>query len=279
MNPKTCAALAALMLAAAAATGAGPPTGAEIIDQMIDKAGGMSAFRALGVVGVAISLQETMLDGSTRDKELRGYVDATDLGNLRVELNGDVVLACQNGIGWATRAGELDRRPLAPRMAVGTIREKLFPLLLPFSLEMDGVTPREVTEEVFGGEPAWRVRLELSDFFFGSPFMNKVPWDLIVRRGDLKLLALEYEPPLQFRAVQNEGVRYRVLTDAEIGGVLLPKQLLLVGITLGDRAENGHVQVVKSAAEVRGPYEPALFLDPERLEALEDDLPSFDRGE
>jgi hypothetical protein len=142
----------------------------------------------------------------------------------------------------------------------------MFPLLLPFSLTMNGVHVSEVVAATFEDQPVWQLNVVFDRFFFVSASMN-TDWRMTVRRSDHALLAAEFLPPVEFRKVTTEGVRYRYLQHATIGGVRLPTQVLLDGIDF-DRVENGHVRVTKVKPSPRGPFDPELFVDPRRLEAL-----------
>jgi hypothetical protein len=245
----------------------------EIVQGMIKAAGGAASFNELGVLQIGLREEETKQDGETSTSQSTAFLDTTNLGNLRMELSKNLLLACHNGTGWAMHRGKMDKRPLAPRMATGTIHQKLFPLLLPFSLDMTGVRLGDVTEEDFEGDPAWRIEVSFDDDFFASPVMVTT-WDLLVRRTDHQLLIAEFLPKPEFRNQQLEGVRYRPLTHTDVEGVRLFEQLLVEGLDL-NRIENGHVRVVKMKPSVRGPYEPTLFLNPEDLEDLER-IPGFE---
>jgi len=249
-------------------------TAADIVDRTVRAAGGMEAFQALGVLEIDVAEEETRTDGTANAKTYVAYVDTTNLTNLRLELGTNVVLACHSGVGWATVAGEIDSRPLAPRMATGTLRQRLFPLLLPFSLKMDGLTLGKATEYTFEGEPVWRIKVTFDANFFAAPIMVTT-WEFMIRRSDHALLAAEFLPPPKFRKAQKEGVRYRPLTQDKVGGVTLSKQLLVTGIDLNG-IENAHVRIVKMEPRSRGPYEPALFLDPAMLEQLDESVPGFE---
>jgi len=265
-------ALPAAVLIAAGVGAETPATG--LIQKLIQAAGGIKSFQGIGVLQVNADEQETRTDGTTTATSFVAYVDTTNLSNLRMELAKDVVLACQNGNGWATIGGAIDSRPLAPRMAAGTLRQRLFPLLLPFSLQMEGVKPGEVIEDDFEGEPVWRLRLDFAQGFFAAPLMEAT-WDLIVRRTDHEILAVQFHPPTTYREVQKEGVRYRALSHTELAGAKLPMQLLVSGMEPSG-FENAHVRIVKLEWSSRGPYEPALFLHPKRLKDLEEDVPGFE---
>lgn len=251
-----------LMIVCGLLTGAGAesPSVDSIVERTLEAAGGEAAFQRLGVLEMAVREEETMSEGKRESGSFTAYAYPPQLDTLRMEPSPRVVVACNQGEGWATMGGELDTRRQTPRMAVGTIHQKLFPLLLPFSLAMKGVHVTDVVAATFDGEDVWQLNVKFEPMFFIGPVMN-TDWLLTVRKEDHALLAAEFVPPVEYRKVQNEGVRYRYLKHADIDGVRLPTQVLLDGINF-DGIENGHVRVTKVAVSVRGEYDSDLFVAP-----------------
>ena len=259
--------LAALLVPAALP--AAPPEAAVLLEGMLQAAGGLQAFRDFGVIEIALAEEETAADGTQHTKQSTAFVDARTLSNMRLDLPGEVVVARNGANGWSTRAGVPDDRPQGSRMAVGTLNQRLFPLLLPFTATMDGVQLGAVNETSFEGQPAWRVAVTFPQGFFIAPSMATT-WHLHIRKDTGALLAAEFLPPPAVRDVRSEGIRYRVLKQATIGsGAQVPVQVLLDGIDLNG-SPTGHVRVTKMQVTVRGPFDPSLFLHPRELEALED---------
>ncbi len=93
-------------------------------------------------------------------------------------------------------------------MAAGNIRQTIFPLMLPFSLRMDGVFLGMVTEGSFDGTPAWVIEVNFKPDFFTAPSMLTT-WKVFVSRADNLVLGAEFLPPAEFHAVTDEGIRYR----------------------------------------------------------------------
>lgn len=247
---------------------AAPPSADELLDGMLKAAGGIQAFRELGVLEIALNEEETAADGTQRSRLSTAYLDAKTLTDLRLDLPGEIVVARNGATAWATRAGAIDDRPQTAKMALATINQRLFPLLLPFSLTMEGVRLGQVRETSFEGEPAWVVAVTFADDFFVTPSMATT-WYVHVRKGDGSLLTAEFFPPPGVREVRPEGIRYRVLKRTTIGaGAQLPVQVLLDGIDVNG-APTGHVRVTKMQIRVRGAFDPTLFLHPIQLEAIE----------
>jgi len=257
-----------LTLAVPAVGGAATPTPDEIVDRMIAAVGG-DAFADLGVVELEISEEETQNDGTQLNRFYPAYVDAGTLKNFRLELPGNVVLGRFGDAAWATRDGVPDERPQTPRMVTGTLNQRLFPLLLPFSLKMEGVRVSKVEETTWEGRDAWLLFLPIPKDFFSSPVLNTT-WEIIVAKDDASILAIEFVPSPEYRKVQMEGIRYRILKYDDLQGAKVGSWFLLNGISV-NRQESGHVRVTKVKWSVRGPWEPALFMNPKELEAFDED--------
>jgi hypothetical protein len=190
---------------------------------------------------------------------------------MRLEIPGNIVIARAGESLWATRDGALDDRPQAPKMVRATLNQRLFPLLLPFSLATEGIRLSNPQQTNFEGEAAWRVAVDFPTDFFIAPSMSTT-WYLYVRQSDYKALGVEFFPPHEVRTVRSEGIRYRPLQTTTLGsGVEIPVQVLLDGIDVSGQP-TGHVRITKLGVTVRGPYEPTLFIDPIRLQQIEEGM-------
>lgn len=248
------------------AVAADVPDPNEIVDRMVAAAGG-EAFKGIGVLKLEVSQEETRNDGSQTNATYTAYLDTKNLENQRLEYPGDIVIAHHAAGGWSTQAGAMDERPQTSMRAERTLNQTLFPLFLPHSLKMEGVRASEVRESTLDGRKVWVVALPFPKGFFSSPVLTTT-WVMVVAQNDYSLLSLEFIPPPQYRDVSPTGIRYRVLKQQEIGGAMVPEQLLAVGISaLGQ--ESGHVRVTKIKASVHGAWDATLFLSPEQLDALE----------
>ena len=260
--------LIAVMLTIPLPAFAAAPDADALLEGMLQAAGGREAFRELGVLEITLVEEETAADGSQRNRQSTAYLDAKTLTDMRLDLPGEIVVARNGSSIWATRSGAIDDRPQTTKMALATLNQRLFPLLLPFTLAMDGVRLGEVAETSFEGEPAWRMAVTFSDNFFVTPSMATT-WYVHVAKSDGRLLAAEFFPPPGVRQVRSEGIRYRVLKRTTIGAnAQLPVQVLLDGIDVNG-APTGHVRVTKMQVRLRGPFDPTLFLNPLQLEAIE----------
>ncbi len=268
--------LAATMVAAVPTAHATGPEGsgrtAKAVDLAMKAAGGANALAGLGILKAHIHNEETTAKGEQHVTDMTAWVNGADLEQLRLQYTPRILLV-DNGIkAWAMIDGQLDTRRQTPLMARTTLHDRLFPLLLPFSLGIEGVRVTSVTGATWEGEPVWKLTVEFPPNYFTTPIFN-TPWELLVRRSDGRLLVAQLFAPEEYLKVGAEGVRYRFLRWEKVGPARLASDLLVVGIDQNG-AESGHVRTVKVRWESLGmPSEP-LFMHPEDLEAMEEgDLP------
>jgi hypothetical protein len=243
------------------------PDPKDILERMIAAAEG-EAFAKLGILELEVSEQETRNDGTQSVSSYTVLIDTANLNNMRMELPGEVVVAKNQGGGWSTIANVLDDRPQTPVLAKRSINQAVFPLLLPHSLQMDGVWLKEVREATVEGRDVWVVSLPFSKSFFVNPVMETT-WILVVAKDDYSIVSLEFAPSAQFRDVSPVGVRYRILKQKELEGAKVVEQILAIGINW-QYQESGANRVTRISPKVR-PWDATLFLSPAQLEALEEE--------
>lgn len=245
-----------------------PPSAKTLVDRAKMAAGGQSTFAKLGVLKVEVHEEETTAKGEKHTSSFTGYVNAAEPEQMRLELPGDVVLATPGGgKGWATIRGNEDDRPLTPYKSVTTMRSKLFPLLVPFSLDLDGVSLDGAHAATWEGKEVWRIGVSFPKNFFGSPIMD-VPWELLQERDTNKLLAWEFLPPAEYESYTTEGMRYRVLTWKTVDGVTFPAKVLAEGITTKGQIDN-HYRTVEITVNPLGDVGADLFIPPSVKEKLD----------
>lgn len=252
--------LAAALVAVPGLGSAQTPTALTVVERAITAVESESTLAGHDMLRLAIHEDETASDGSNTAKDLTAVIHGGGLENIRFELGRNISLVLNNNTGWAMIQGEVDTRPQTPRMAAGNIRQTIFPLMLPHSLRMNGVILGMVTEGSFDGTPAWVLEINFKPDFFTAPSMLTT-WKIFVSRKDNLVLGAEFLPPDEFRAVTDEGIRYRILKRQDVDGLNLPAQVLLDGIDLTG-VENGHVRVTKITAQTVGPLDLGLFINP-----------------
>lgn len=264
---RICPLLFALVLAIPPAAFGESPDPKEIVDRMIAAAGG-DAFANLGVLELEVHEEQTRNDGTRTTMDYTLMVDTGNLANLRVEYPSGTVVGANATGGWGVENGVQDDRPQTPTMARKTLNQTAFPLLMPYSLKMQGVWVKEVRESTLDGRDVWVLAIPFSKEFFLSPVLTTT-WIMVVAQDDYSILAFEFVPPVEFRKVSPVGIRYRILKLQELEGAKIAEQVLSVGISVQGQ-ESGLVRVTKSKASVRH-WEPSLFLSPAQLEALEEE--------
>jgi hypothetical protein len=257
-------ALAVAMMTPLAA--AQTPPVREIYERSVAALGG-DGYPSLGILRLEVSSEETRNDGTASKDAYTIYVDTSEPTNLRLELEGDIVVGRNGDSGWATVGGEIDERPQTSYMAKTTLNQRLFPLLPPYSLKMDGVWMKEAGEVSWEGRQAWAVLMPFAKGFFKSPVLT-TDWRLVVSKEDYTILGMDFVPPVEYRDVQPMGMRYRYLKWDEIDGVKIPSQVLAVGIN-SQGIESGAHRITKVAISKFGQWQPRLFMSPQQLEALE----------
>lgn len=238
-----------------------------VVERAISATETKSTLAQHDMLRLAIHDDETASDGTNKTRDLTAIVHGGHLENVRFELGGNISLVLNNNTGWAMIQGQVDTRPQTPRMAAGNIRQTIFPLMLPYSLRMDGVILGLVTEGSFDGTPAWVIEVSFRPDFFTAPSMLTT-WKVFISRADNLVLGAEFLPPAEFHAVTDEGIRYRILKRQDVDGLNLPAQVLLDGIDLNG-VENGHVKVTKISAQTVGPLDLALFINPDDAARLD----------
>jgi len=243
------------------------PDPKEVVDRVIAAAGG-EAFSKLGILQLQVDQEETRNDGSSFTTRYTLFVDSSNLSNGRIEYPGNLVIGSTARGGWSTTGGVFDDRPQTPSMARKRLNQTVFPLLLPFSLKMNGVWARDVREMTWEDREVWVLTLPFSKGFFVNPILETY-WFVVVAKDDYSILAAEFIPPVQYRKASPEGVRYRILTTEDLSGARVPTQVLAIGIDVTN-VESGHHRLTKIKPSVNA-WDPSLFLSPAQLEALEED--------
>jgi len=253
-------------LASPAVTAGELPEPVEIVNKAIAAVGG-EGLAKLEVLRLEVSEEKTQHDGTASSNDYTAYVDMSDLKSMRLEMAGGIVLGRTGDDAWATEMGVYDERPQTPYMAKGTLNQTLFPILLPYSLKMEGVWVKEIGEIEWDGRPAWTLLLPFVKGFFVSPVLTTT-WRVVVAKDDYSILGVDFLPPVELRDVQFMGIRYRILKYDDIEGARIPSQVLAIGINL-EGYESGANRITRIEPTAYGRWEAALFVNPLRLEALE----------
>jgi len=265
---KLSAALAAFIIALIAQPCIFAATPAGVISQTCDAAGGMDAFRALGVLQLEISQVQTYADGSSDQNAYVAYVD-TNLVNSRIELPGNIINVRNGGTGWAMINGKPDIRQQTPRIAPGFDRERMLPLLFPFSLNLDGIILGDTVEEItYAKKNALTFSFSVPEMYFASPLMG-LHWDVVVNAEDHQFIAARFLPVEGFSEANNEGLQIEITETVNIKGVSIPSRVLMKGINHNGQPTGMEREVTIKTTVLLEPN-PVLFISPDKLEALEE---------
>jgi len=238
----------------------------EVIDSAIQAAGGMQKFNALGTLKLEITETWTPPDGKEKSRKTTAYVD-TSLQNSRLELPKEIVIVRNGKKGWATFAGKPDTRPNTPRVAPGTCRQTLLPILLPFSLKMDGVKFTPPLPGTFQGLKSHRTIMKTEEFFFQAPEIPRA-WEIFLPEDTSKAVTARYRPAEEFLQAFPEGKQYQVIDRVSVGGVLLPSKIEVLGVDTSGTTTRIFEKISVKYTVLKAP-DPALFLSPELRAKIE----------
>ena len=264
-NLRTLVTLAAGLLVAAsllAQDAAAPPTPADAVKRACDAAGGLDAFKAVGVVQLNIKHEEVTQEGQTTT-EAKGIVFlAPGPTPGRTEDPKLKVIAGDDGSGgWAVVGGQPDARPSTLYMVKRLITADLFPLLLPFSLTWEGVTVAEVVPAEAGGRSVWRLRVELTRTFFFTPQIS-TSWTVDLDRRSFALVRAETPATDLGKGVKADGMRFSWADPVRVGNLSLHGFQRLTGLDEFGR-EKSHSRIDRINYKVLQPQAAEqLFANP-----------------
>jgi hypothetical protein len=190
----------------------------------------MAAFNALGLVEVRIKREEVTQDGQTTAQSKGFVLLAPGPTPVRTEDPQNKVIAGDDGTGgWAVVAGKPDPRPSTLYMVRRLITADLFPLLLPFSLTWEGATVTDVLPAEVGGQPVWRMTVELARTFFFTPQIS-TSWTVDVDRRTFALVRAESPATDLGKGVTADGMRFLWSEPVKVGNVTLPGVQRVIGL-------------------------------------------------
>ncbi len=215
------------------------PPAKTIIQQACEAAGGDAVFNALGAVQVDISSQEVTADGHTSSTARRIIFQAPGPIPGRLEMAGGSVVAGDDGSGgWALIGRKPDTRTATVYMVQRSIQTALFPILLPFSLNWNGVNVSEVAAATVDGKAAWELTLSFPLSFFDNPQIGTT-WKVDVDQHTFAVLRAESPFVDLGKGITSDGMRFSWAKRAQVRGVTLPAEQTIIGIDLYGH-ENAH---------------------------------------
>lgn len=206
------------------------PNPLDLVRRACDAAGGMQAFRDLGILQVTIRSQEIMQDGKQQSR--RAILSMVPPGPVpgRMELPEEKILAGDDGNdGWAITGRGPDPRPSTQYMVRRLIRTDLFPVLLPFSLTWNGVGVQEVRPALVGNTPVWRLDVRLSTTFFHTAQVS-TKWIVDLDRSTLAVLRAESAATDLGKGITSDGMNFSWKEPIKLGQVWLRGEQTVVGV-------------------------------------------------
>jgi hypothetical protein len=264
-NLKTLVTLAAGLLAAGsllAQNSVVPPTPADAVKRACDTAGGLDAFKALGVVQLNIKREEVTQDGQTATQTIGFLFLAPGPTPGRAEDPQKKVIEGDDGTGgWAVVGGQPDAHPSTLYVVKRHLTTELFPLLLPFSLSWEGVTIAEVVPAEAGGRSVWRLRVELTRTFFFTPQIS-TSWTVDLDRRSFALVRAETPATDLGKGVKADGMRFSWADPVRVGNLSLHGFQRLTGLDEFGR-EKSHSRIDRINYKVLQPQAAEqLFANP-----------------
>ncbi len=207
-----------------------PPAADVAVRRACAAAGGLETFTKLGIVAVACKSEEVTQDGHVTSTLKNFYFLSPGPTPGRLELPGSRVTAADDGAGgWALIAGRPDSRPATAQMVRRSLRNALFPLLLPFSLTWEGVSVTGVTAGTAGGRPVWKLTVEVPHTFFDTPQIS-TSWTVALDRTTFAVVQAESPFTDLGKGVTADGMLFRWNDPVKIGGVTFYTEQRVTGL-------------------------------------------------
>lgn len=224
------AALAGAVPAAAQGT-ADVPSPDLLVKRAWSEAGGLESFRRLGVVYADFSSEEVTPGGKPTPTISRAWFVAPGPNPGRIEIENPRVISGDDGRkGWAVVNGKPDVRQSTEIMVKRLLVTKLFTLLLPFSLDWDGVILRGVEPAVVKGQPVWRLTIDVARGFFHSPQIATT-WRIDFHRDTYVVVQAESPATDMGKGIVADGMRVSWPARQSLNGVTLPGEQLTIGLS------------------------------------------------
>ena len=210
--------------------GTKPPAADVAVSRACAAAGGLAAFKNLGILGIASTSEEVTQDGHVTTTMKNFYFVAPGPVPGRMEIPNARVVAADDGTGgWAIVAGKVDGRPATTQMVKRSLTSALFPLLLPFTLTWEGVAVTEVAAATVGNHPVWRLSVELPRTFFDTPQIS-TSWSVFLDRTTFAVVQAESPFTDLGKGVTADGMLFRWNNPVKVGGVTFYTEQRVTGL-------------------------------------------------
>ncbi len=207
-----------------------PPTPMVAIKRACDAAGGLEAFNKLGVLELQIKREEVTQEGQvTNTSKIFSFLAPGPTPGRTEDPQFKVIAGDDGSGGWALVGGQPDARPSTIYMVKRLITSELFPVLLPFSLNWEGVTVSDVIASEAGGQGVWRLKVQLAPTFFHTPQISTA-WTVDLDRRSFALLGAESPATDLGKGMRADGMRFSWREPAPVKNVRLRGYQRIVGL-------------------------------------------------
>jgi hypothetical protein len=206
------------------------PTPQSIVRQACDAAGGLAAFRALGILRIGIDREEISQDGTKTGEQKTIYIATPGPVPGRMEIPAVNILIGDDGSGgWALVGGQVDQRAATSYIVKRSLQSDLFPLLMPFSLTWDGVNLSVVEEIQVSGRKIWRLPVRLDRNFFHTPQMP-TEWRVEIDQETKQVVRAECPYVDLGHGIESDGWRINFEGPTKLSGVTFFGLQRIIGI-------------------------------------------------
>ncbi|MGD1146493.1 MAG: hypothetical protein ABR961_00910, partial [Thermoanaerobaculaceae bacterium] len=220
------------------------PTPEDAVRRACDAAGGLDAFRSLGILGLTTKREEVTQEGTITSslKNIYFLTPGPLPGRLELPESERMVVAADDGSGgWAMVQQKPDMRAGTKFQVKRMLTSSLFPLLLPFSLTWEGVAIQEVKPAQLKGHPVWQLTVVVPRGFFDTPQIAAT-WTVLLDSTTFALVRADSPFTDLGKGVTADGMRFTWRDPVTIKGVTFPKEQRITGLDLTGK-EKTHSRV------------------------------------
>jgi hypothetical protein len=220
-----------------------------LLNRAWEEAGGLETYGRLGILLVEVTAEENTQEGTITGRKSRTYFLAPGPAPGRIEIEKPPVVSGDDGTGgWAIAGGKPDARPSTKMMVKRLLTTNLFTIMLPFSLNWEGVTAVAVEPMVVKGIPVWRLFVDIAPGFFHSPQISP-KWRVDFDRTTYAVVQADCPATDLGKGITADGMRISWTDHRQVMGLRLPGVQRTIGIS-ETGAEKAHSRTEQLRYEV-----------------------------
>ncbi|MBZ5588074.1 MAG: hypothetical protein LAO05_05870 [Acidobacteriia bacterium] len=206
------------------------PTPETALTRACDAAGGIEAFKNLGIVAIASKSEELTQEGGTATTLRNSYFLAPGPIPGRFEYPDKNVVAGDDGSGgWALINRKPDTRLATSYRVQRSLATSLFPMLLPFSLTWNGVSIQKIKAAQLQGHPVWQLTIEVPRTFFDTPQISTI-WTVLLDRSTFAVVRAESPFTDLGKGMTADGMRFTWRNPVKIKNVTFYQEQRVMGL-------------------------------------------------